>query len=50
MLAALGGLGGLAATAYALDLLVAIIPADVPRLARIAVNERILGSQRASSS
>ena len=43
VLAALGGLGGLAATAYALDLLVAIIPADVPRLARIAVNERVLG-------
>ena len=43
VIAALGGLGGLAATAYALDLLVTIIPADVPRLARIAVNERVLG-------
>ena len=43
VIAALGGIAGLAATAYALDLLVAIIPADVPRIARIAVNERVLG-------
>ena len=43
VIAALGGIGGLAATAYALDLLVAIMPADVPRLARIAVNGRVLG-------
>ncbi len=40
VIAALGGLGGLVATAYALDLLVALMPADVPRLAQIAVNER----------
>ena len=43
VIAALGGIGGLAVTAYALDLLVAIMPADVPRLARIAANERVLG-------
>ena len=43
VIAALGGIGGLVATAYALDLLVALMPADVPRLARIAVNERVLG-------
>ena len=43
VIAALGGLGGLVATAYALDLLVALMPADVPRLAQIAVNERLLG-------
>ena len=43
VIAALGGIGGLAATAYALDLLVASMPADVPRLARIAVNGRVLG-------
>ena len=42
VIAALGGLGGLATTAYALDLLVALMPADVPRLAQIAVNERVL--------
>ena len=43
VIAALGGLGGLVATAYALDLLVALMPADVPRLAQIAVNQRLLG-------
>ena len=43
VIAALGGIGGLVATAYALDLLVALMPADVPRLAQIAVNERVLG-------
>ncbi len=43
VIAALGGIGGLVATAYALDLLVALMPADVPRLARIAVNGRVLG-------
>ena len=42
VIAALGGIGGLVATAYALDLLVALMPADVPRLAQIAVNERVL--------
>ena len=35
-------LGGLVATAYALDLLVTLMPADVSRLARIGVNERVL--------
>ena len=49
VIAALGGIGDLAATAYALDLLVAIMPADVPHLARIAVNERVVGSPPASS-
>ena len=43
VIAALGGIGGLVATAYALDLLVALMPADVPRLAQIGVNERLLG-------
>ena len=42
VIAALGGLGGLVATAYALDLLVALMPPDVPRLAQIGVNERLL--------
>ena len=43
VIAALGGIGGLVATTYALDLLVALMPADVPRLAQIAVNQRLLG-------
>ncbi len=43
VIAALGGIGGLLATAYTLDLLVALMPTDVPRLAQIAVNERLLG-------
>lgn len=43
VIAAAGGLCGLAATAGALDLLVALIPADVPRLAQVGVNERLLG-------
>ena len=42
VITALGGIGGLAATADALDLLVALMPADVLRLARIGVNERVL--------
>ena len=43
VIAALGGLGGVALTAYALDTIVALMPADVPRLAEVAVNGRILG-------
>ena len=43
VIAALGGIGGLLATAYTLDLLVALMPTDLPRLAQIAVNERLLG-------
>ena len=43
VLAAAGGAGGVALTAYALDAIVALMPADVPRLAEIAVNGRILG-------
>ena len=39
----LGGIGGLAATAYALDLMVAMMPADIPRLTEIAVNPRVMG-------
>ena len=42
VIAALGAIGDLAATAYALDLLVALMPADVPRLAQIGVNQRVL--------
>ena len=42
VIAALGGIGGLAATAYALDLLVALMPADMPRVVQIGVNERLL--------
>ncbi len=42
VIAAIGGIGGLVATAYALDLLVALMPADVPRLAQIGVNQRVL--------
>ena len=42
VIAALGGIGGLVATAYALDLLVSLMPADVPRLAQIGVNQRVL--------
>ena len=42
VIAALGGIGGLVATAYALDLVVALMPADVPRLAQITVNQRVL--------
>ena len=43
VIAALGGLGGVPLTAYALDAIVAFMPADVPRLAEIAVYRRILG-------
>ena len=43
VIAVLGGLGGVALTAYALDAIVALMPADVPRLAEVAVNGRILG-------
>ena len=43
VLAALGGAGGVALTAYALDAVVALMPADVPRLAEVTVNGRILG-------
>ena len=43
VIAALGAAGGLAAAAWALDLLVALMPADVPRLAQIGVNGRVLG-------
>ncbi len=42
-IAALGGIGGVALTASALDTIVALMPADVPRLAQIAVNGRLLG-------
>ena len=43
VIAALGAAGGLAAAAWALDLLVALMPADMPRLAQIGVNGRVLG-------
>ena len=43
VLAALGGVGGVALTAFALDAIVALMPADVPRLAEVTVNGRILG-------
>ena len=43
VLAALGGAGGVALTAFALDAIVALMPADVPRLAEVTVNGRILG-------
>ena len=42
MIAALGGIGGVALTVYALDAIVALMPADVPRVAQIAVDGRIL--------
>ena len=42
VIAALGGIGGVALTVYALDAIVALMPADVPRVARIAVDGRIL--------
>ena len=41
-IAALGGIGGVALTVYALDAIVALMPADVPRVAQIAVDGRIL--------
>ncbi|MCY4073859.1 MAG: ABC transporter permease [Acidobacteria bacterium] len=42
MLAALGGAGGLLLAAWTLDLTVALMPADVPRLPQIGVNGRLL--------
>ena len=42
VLAALGGAGGVALTAVALDAIVALMPTDVPRLAEVTVNGRIL--------
>ena len=42
MLAALGGAGGLLLATWALDLIVALMPADVPRLPQIGVNGRLL--------
>ena len=43
VIAALGGIGGLLLTASALDAIVALMPADVPRAGQIDVNGRILG-------
>ena len=43
VIAALGGIGGVALTGYALDLIVALMPSDVPRLGQIVVNGRVLG-------
>ena len=43
VIAALGGVGGVALTVYALDAIVALMPADVPRVAEVTVNGRILG-------
>ena len=43
VIAALGGFGGVALTVYGLDAIVALMPADVPRVAEVAVNGRILG-------
>lgn len=43
LIATLGGLGGLAVTAAAIESIPALMPADVPGLARIAVNGRLLG-------
>ena len=43
VIAALGGIGGVVLTIYALDAVVALLPADVPRMAQIAVNGRVLG-------
>ena len=42
VLAALGGAGGLLLATWALDLIVALMPADVPRLPQIGVNGRLL--------
>ena len=42
VIAALGGIGGVALTVYALDAVVALMPADVPRVAQITVDGRIL--------
>ena len=43
VIAALGGVGGVALTVYALHAIVALMPADVPRVAEVTVNGRILG-------
>ena len=43
VIAALGGIGGVALAAYGLDAIVALMPADVPRVAEITVDGRILG-------
>ena len=43
VIAALGGFGGLMLTAGALELIPALMPDDVPRLTRVAVNGRLLG-------
>ena len=43
VIATLGGLGGLVVTAAAIESIPALMPADVPGLARIAVNGRLLG-------
>ena len=43
VIATLGGLGGLLVTAAAIEWIPALMPADVPGLARIAVNGRLLG-------
>ena len=42
VLAALGGLGGLLVAAWAVEVIVALMPADVPRLPQVAVNGRLL--------
>ena len=43
VVAALGGIGGVLLTAYAVDIVVALAPADVPRLDEITVDARLLG-------
>ena len=43
VIATLGGVGGLVVTAAAIESIPALMPADVPGLARIAVNGRLLG-------
>ena len=43
VIASLGGVGGVALAVYALEAIVAFMPADVPRVAQIAMNGRILG-------
>ena len=42
VVAALGGLGGLLLAGLALDVIVGLMPADVPRVPQIAVNGRLL--------
>ena len=43
VIATLGGIGGVALTVHALDAIVALMPADVPRVAEVTVDGRILG-------